>query len=474
MINYDSKLLKWLFWGSPAFIRNGCATAYSCLKRTKHHGKHFHRWYQRLVESQWLQTSELLSAQWDSTKRFLEYANLHSPYYSNLFRQYRFDPRQIKGPDELQALPVLTKQRLREHLDAILPDDVDKMKAHWTHTSGTTGLGLRLKETAECLQREFAFRVLNISWGNVEFGDRWAYCAGHPVAAPDSTRPPFWVRDHFKNWLLMSSSHMTEKNLSHYVRTLEKFRPALVAGYPSSVYLLALAVRSLGAEVRPRAVLTSSETLFDHQRAVIESAFGCKAFSHYGNTERCASILECERGRMHLQLEHSYVELVDANGDPVPSGEEGRLVCTGFGNYATPLIRYDVGDTAVWSDRETCECGRGGRLVEKVCGRNEDYVITPDGRMVGRLDHLFKKATHVKLAQIQQERLEEVVIVICAGPGYSKAEEEQIASEARARMGSAIRIRFEYVDDIPRTASGKFRFVVSKVPRSEIPQLAVS
>jgi len=111
---------------------------------------------------------------------------------------------------------------------------------------------------------------------------------------------------------------------------------------------------------------------------------------------------------------------------------------TAFGNYATPLVRYDVGDIATLSERRTCRCGRGGTLIEQIDGRVEDYVVTPDGRLIGRLDHLFKDTANVLMAQIEQDHVNEVRIRIVRDAHYTAKDEAIIRKEARARLGNEI------------------------------------
>ena len=135
-----------------------------------------------------------------------------------------------------------------------------------------------------------------------------------------------------------------------------------------------------------------------------EKSFGCKVFSYYGNTERCGFIAQCEKGNLHLKLQHSYVELIKDRNTLKTSGKEGRIVCTNFGNYATTFIRYDVGDLIKLSGNRNCICKKGGILVENIMGRTDDYIITPEGRLVGRLGFLFHDEINVKtFVQITSE-----------------------------------------------------------------------
>lgn len=465
-MNYDSSLQKWIYHRSPYFVRCAIASWYGWIQQRRRYGEYFHRHLKAIEESQWFLSEELDILQFERTKAFLIYAQLHSRFYQKLFARCGFEPESMQSLADLHKLPVINRAIVHRNLGSIMSDDLAALRVIWSNTSGTTGVGLRFPASLESFQREYAFRFQSYSWAGAHFGGRWAFCAGHPVVSFDCKRPPFWVHDKANNWLLMSSYHLTEANLPHYVHELKKFKPEMLLGYPSSIFLLALINKNVGSPVRPHTVVTSSETLLDYQRRAIEDSFHCKAFSYYGNGERAGCLSQCEYGLFHLRAEHSYVEILDKHNQPAKPGATGRLVVTAFGNYATPLVRYDVGDIATLSEGRTCRCGRGGNLVERIIGRVEDYVVTPDGRLIGRLDHLFKDTANVMMGQIEQDHVNEVRIRIVRDAYYTAKDEAIIRKEARARLGNEMNIRFEYVDDIPRTKGGKFRFVISHVEKS--------
>jgi len=461
-MSYGSPLQQWLYYRSPAFIKNAFATLYGQIQRTQRCGSHYAEALGQLLRTQYESNEALFEWQVARLRTFLTAARDHSPFYREQFRACHFDPESLHERD-LTALPLLTKDTLREEMTRIIADDIEKRSVRWSCTSGTTGKALQFPRG---ISARVCVSDAPLSLGGVDLRrrERIAFCAGHPVAHYSRAKPPFWAYDAANRWLLMSSYHLSEQNVRFYVEKLVDFQPKMVAGYPSSVYLLALAVdRFAPGRVRPRAVFCASETFFDFQRAAIESAFGCKAFMWYGNSEMAANIVECEKGRKHLKLEHSYVEILNERNEPAKPGEEGRLVCTAFYNDAMPLIRYDIGDVVTLSEESSCPCGRSGILIEQVVGRREDYVITPDGRFVGRLDHLFKDATRVREAQIQQDVVDEVILRLVPTEGYTSADENAILEEARVRLGPDIHIRFEYVNALPRTANGKTRFIISNV-----------
>ncbi|MGI0135053.1 MAG: hypothetical protein ACREBW_08875, partial [Candidatus Micrarchaeaceae archaeon] len=341
----------------------------------------------------------------------------------------------------------------------------------WVHTSGTTGSSLHFPISHSCFEREYAYRALQYSWCGYSYESRapMVICQGHPVADPDRTAAPFWVFDRAENFLLMSSYHLSSDNLSAYARQLDAFQPVVITGYPSSVYLLALGYLRHGTgRLRLKGVYTTSETLLAFQRPVIEEAFKCKVFDAYGNTERCGYIAQCEFGERHLKREHSFAEVVDAEGNPVGPGGTGRLVWTGFGNSAFPLIRYAIGDSVRLSQDQTSRCGRSGPLVDEIVGRVEDYVVTADGRLVGRLDHLFKDSQHIFAAQIVQHVPGEVTLRVHRSEQYGAKDERALRDEAALRLGSTTKVSFEYVPSLDRGPNGKLRFIVSSVGQERV------
>jgi phenylacetate-CoA ligase len=135
---------------------------------------------------------------------------------------------------------------------------------------------------------------------------------------------------------------------------------------------------------------------------------------------------------------------------------------TGLGNDATPFLRYRIGDVGTRL-RRPCGCGRPGDVFLDVDGRIEDYVATPDGRLVGRLDHIFKDQLAVAEAQIVQERPVSIEVRVVPRPEWNAASERALMREIRSRLGDEIRVDLRLVNAIAREPNGKFRAVKSRV-----------
>ena len=467
-MNYGSTRQRSLYFTAPQFIKEAIATAYGMQQRRTRYGVRFREALAQLRDSEYRSNGELRERQYREAAVFIDQALKDSQYY-------RDHPEYSTcwQARDISQLPVLRKEQVRNYLSELYSNRRSAIPHRWQHTSGTTGQSLTFPIAMACFQREYAFRAFHYSWAGVDILKREpvAFCQGHPVTQYDRIKPNFWVHDHTNNFLYLSSYHLAQANLPAYCKELDRFAPIMLSGYPSSLYVLALGYRHYGqGRMKLRGVFTTSETVFPNQRALIEEVFGCKVLDAYGNSEMCAYAMQCERGEYHLSLEHSLVEVLGENDRPVRPGETGRVVTTAFGNPLFPLIRYEIGDLITVSVNQKSLCGRSGLILDGVLGRVEDYVVTADGRLVGRLDHLFKDSRAVVEAQIVQEKVGEVVLRIVRSNGYLLHDEEEIIREARLRLGANTLVRFEYVNIIPRTKNGKFRFIVSMIDQKMILQ----
>ena len=128
-----------------------------------------------------------------------------------------------------------------------------------------------------------------------------------------------------------------------------------------------------------------------------------------------------------------------------------------------PFIRYNIEDRAD-SINVGCKCGLDSPFFSKIYGRKDEKITTPSGRNIGRLDQIVI-GTNISKAQIVQNDISEITIKIVKGNNFSSKDQEKLAENLVNRVGKSIDINYEYVNDIPLTESGKFRFVVSKITR---------
>jgi phenylacetate-CoA ligase len=469
---YGNKLTRKIYYLLPPWGQTLMCTVYGCQHKRRYRGNYFWPCFQALQQNQWKSTDEILHRQWQRLSALLSHAYQYVPFYRVQWKKLDISPKDIRSMGDFRKLPILEKEALHKHCERFLSQAFDKSKLILAHTSGTTGKQLTLFVSQEAYEREYSFRWHHYSWSGTKLGSKLAYLSGHPIIHPDAQRPPFSRTNYSERSLLFSSQHISENNLARYVAELRAFKPDLLEGYPSSIYLLATYMMDRRiSNISVNGVYTTSETLFDFQRKAIECAFHCQVFDWYGNTERAGNITQCPAGSLHIQHEHAVTEILDGSNTTLASNDAGFLIFTALGNFAFPLIRYRIGDMAVPRDG-ACSCGRGGHLLQSITGRVEDYVVGSDGRYFGRLDHIFKDTSRVREAQIVQDRIDHLVFRVVPREGYGAEEASRILSAARARLGSSFHIDIVIVDRMERGPANKFRFVLSRLKPEQRPSFA--
>jgi phenylacetate-CoA ligase len=306
------------------------------------------------------------------------------------------------------------------------------------------------------------------SWHGIGRGTWCGLFAGRSVVSASQNKPPFWRINYPGRQVLFSGYHLSPDYLPSYVHELRRRRLPWLHGYPSLLALVATFLLNSDADLgyQVRRVTTGAENLLPQQAAVIERAFGIRPIQHYGLAEGVANMSQCELGQLHVDEDFAAVEFIPTRQDNLY-----RIVGTNFANAATPLLRYDTQDLAVLRDEASCECGRAGRIVERIDGRLEDYVVLRNGVRVGRMDHIFKDMVNVREAQIHQSRPGEILIRVVRSAGYAHDDEEAIRRETVKRVGDDTNVELQYVEALPRTATGKLRFVVSDLADASIEEL---
>jgi len=459
---------KHIYLHLPVFCQNFLCSLYGARLIRRRYGNGYKALEREVFERDGWTEERIKAFARRRCQAIVKHAASTVPYYRRLFAEMHIDPHDIRGPDDLTALPILDKQTVQRNLADFHSELKNQMQYSTMHTSGTTGAGLIFPMTLEAEQEQWA-----VWWRyRARFGlDRntWhAHFFGKSIVPFERSKPSFWRVNRPGRQILFSAYHMSEHNLGYYVDELNRRHLPWIQGYPSLLSLLASFMLEQGYELnyRPKVITVGAESLLPQQKLVIKKAFDTPCRQHYGMAEGVANISECPEGNLHVDEDYAHIEFLPVNSSSY------RIIGTNYTNYAFPLIRYDVGDLAELEDPEKrCPCGCTGRLVRSIDGRKEDYVLTPDGRRIGRLDHIFKDMVNIKECQIFQERVERVVFRVVRGKEYTGKDEKMLLHETRTRLGNRIEIVIDYVEAIERTSQGKLRFVISKIPSAQIQNL---
>lgn len=380
------------------------------------------------------------------------------PYYSG----HDCYPAQVRSiSDFLSSVPIITKTDLRDH-----NQDFMTSRSRWSdtyqRTSGSTGIPLLIRSSVD--QKGMSDAVISLwreSLGLPAFGST-LFVSG--FLNPGKGDVVLWS-DFIGRRQFFSIYRLSDRDMKQAMGAIMKFRPRVIQGYPSAIVQMADIWASYGAG--QVAVLTSCESLTPGVRAHLEASFGA-VYDYYGSQEGAHLVHQCTIGTYHTNPFVGLVEICDEAGRAVPTGAEGRVVVTSLRNDTMPLIRYDLGDTAVRGPaRSTCECGSWWPELLGIQGRSEDLVRTSDGRAVGYLAfHVFKEMPQIEQGQIHQSSdLSLTVRVVLRGDTRLSDVATEVENRIHDRTGPEMRVTVIEVSDLPKGAGGKVRAVTVDPPR---------
>ena len=387
-------------------------------------------------------------------RKMVKHCYENVPYYRNLFDSLNIDYRDIKSLEDLQILPILDKQTVREHFDEFFADGYDRAALIEQHTSGSTGTGFSFYQNREAHADVWA----HVWRGNRNIGlsrDMWcAYFGGRSIVPPKKKTGSCHRINYPGKQIMFSIYHMNDRNFAQWVNVLNRHQPPWIQGYPSALVPFAAYLERTGQRLHytPKVITLSSENVSWEQEAFLERIFGVYPMQNYAQCEAVATFRQRLDRRIFVDEDFAAVELV-----PVDDSGLCRIVGTTLSNYAMPFLRYDTKDLATW--RETEE----GREILSLDGRDEDDIRLRDGGSIRRLSRVFQDQLHITEAQIIQKSLDEVEFHVVKSPDYAPEDEQRLRDTIGGYLTGRIGWQIVYVQQLRRNQNGKVKFIISEL-----------
>lgn len=420
-----------------------------------------------LERTQWLTREEVEHLQMKKLKALLKTAKENCPWHAGRISAAGIDLSDSTSIslDDLRRLPLMDKNDARKNREGIVWSGVPGGIFQY-NTGGSDGQPLifyygRLRQASDAAGRIRARR-----WWNVEVGDPEVYLWGSPVELNKTDRIKL-LRDRLINQLVLNAFEMSAEAIDAYIEAIRSFKPKCLYGYASSIALLAGRAQDRGVDLKLpslKVICTTGEPLYSHQRKVIREVFGTPVANEYGSRDIGFTAHESPQGQLLLMNESIILEVLDQDGRPVASGEEGEAVITGLCSQAQPFIRYRTGDI-LRSTHETCREGRGLHVIGEVMGRRTDFIVRSDGTVMHALAviYVLRAVEGIKEFKFIQHKINSVEILVVPDSRWSLQAKEKIAQGIRDRLGKDVQVKVNLVDFIPLEVSGKHRYVVSHV-----------
>ena len=425
------------------------------------------RYLREYERSQFLSADEIRALQWQRLRTLLNHAYAQCPFYRTRFDRAGLTPGDLRGLEDLRALPILEKRDIQEQGGDMVAQNWPRGDLIANQTGGSTGtpVSFFLSKARKCSRAAATLR--HNRWAGWRVGDRAAVIWG---ALRD--RPPDTWRARLRGALLseplwLDTANVTEASLVEFHTALLRYRPRIIQAYARSAVLFARYLQARGLTPhRPHGLVTSAEVLEADERRLLEDVFGCPIFNRYGCREVSVVASECPaHSGLHVMAEGLYLEIETPQG-AAAAGEMGSILVTDLLNHAMPLIRYRIGDLGAWA-AGACPCGRGLPRLERVAGRVTDFLVGCDGRLVsGVYLATYVVAQRPSLGQVQilQQKAGAVTYRIKPGRDFHHERDlEYLRTTTRRYLGAEARIDSEVVEELPAEPSGKFLFSRSSV-----------
>jgi phenylacetate-CoA ligase len=404
---------------------------------------------------------EIQEYQLEQLRETVMRAGRECPFYRQRFAEAGFRPELIQSADDLRNCPMIAKEDLLKHREDMISSAVPKAQRLYITTGGSTGVpvGFYL-EKGVSRPKEQAFVEEQWKRGGYFEGARLAVIRGHTTS--DKAGGSIESYDATRDWLMLSSVHLTEERLPEYLDAIERFKPDLLHAYPSAALQLAEWLERAGQTWRQPllGVLAGSERLNIPQKRVLERVFKCRVYRWYGHSERVVLAGEGRKSELfYFWPTYGFVEFGPPNEDGLC-----EVIGTSFHNRVMPLIRYRTGDyVRVANPRADGEPEFPWPAVSGVDGREQEFLVSASGRRISLTafnmhDAIFDGLYAVQFYQEERGRAE---FRFVPGPEFSRTRLPQIEAGIRRKLGDDFAVTLREVRETEKTSRGKHRWIVS-------------
>ena len=417
------------------------------------------KYYNIFQKMNMFSSEEINEYQNSKLKYMIQYCYDNIPYYQKLFKSLNLQPKDIQTKEDLNKLPILTKEILKQNIDDFYPKDEQKVKYMNAASGGSTGHPLKYRVSHDSYNAGFA--LLYRGWGlaGYKLGDKVAIIAGGSLVKKEMSflnkaKDCMYSLKHYAAYA------MDEETLATYVEDMIKWKPKFIRGYPSTIYPLAKYIKkhNLEDKFKITAIFTTSEMLFPFHRDYISKVFGCNVFNTYGLHDGGITAFECQnQNGLHIDIERSILECVDNNAQSIYE-EEGKILATTLLDFSMPLLRYDSGDLGILT-KELCPCGCKRPLLKELRGRITD-ILHLNGKTIGSPALVtVMGTTSVEQYQIVQKKGENKLLFRIQTNKIDDRDEAFIKESLFSQVGD-IEITFEYVNSFIYPNGEKHKLII--------------
>lgn len=443
-------LLK-LYEAAPQPVKSLAGRAYRAIPSSLRYGPAYTRFQNEAREVETWDAETIRRYQIKALRDSLM-AAAKAPFYAERFAASGVDPAKFETLEQLANYPLLTKQDVILQREQMVNPEFDAKQRLYITTGGSSGVpvGFYLHKGVS-RPKEQAYLEAQWSRRGYRIGDRVAVIRGSVTSSKAGGDISYF--DATRNWLILSSYHLTLERLPEYVAALNRFRPQHLHAYPSAALMLARGMEQTGVKLNfePTSLLCGSEKLSAESQQYLELFFKAPVFHWYGHSERVVLAAQTRTSNhLHFWPTYGFVEF----GEPDAEGNR-EIIGTSFHNHVMPLIRYRTGDYAKITNGEVLE----------IVGRDYEFLVSATGRRISLTainmhDRIFEGLLAVQFFQ------EHEGIVECRfqpGPQWQSNREPAMLAGLLKKLGDDFTLTLRQVPEVEKTSAGKHKWLVSKL-----------
>ncbi len=419
--------------------------------------------------NQFVDPIEMSKKQFLKLQNIIHYAYNNSEFYKKKYSDVGFHPDMLKTVKDLEKIPLLSKQDIRDNLEAFVPKKISKDRIEVVNTGGTTAIPMKIYWDNKKVNLMGALYFRTIRMYNCDIGSKtvwiWGLKQGNEYL---DFRNKNVKEKYMKNVSWYNGFDMTPVSMKQFADFCLSFKPELMIGYVSSFYEYSRFIKTNGIKVfHPKAIWLTAEPVDTNQRSLIEEVFQCQTFSQYGSSEILHIATECKvHNGLHIHADSRFVEITDDKGKQLSVDESGFIVVTDLENYVMPLIRYKNDDISSFK-LGSCSCGNNFPMINHVIGRVYNVFKLKSGKQI--YGHMFSRklftyVDEVKQFQVHQTSYENINIYLV--PGKIKDRNiliNELLLYFKYYTADEVIYQFHFVDIIEKERSGKLLYTKSDI-----------
>lgn len=384
----------------------------------------------------------------------LDFHLTYNPYYQDFVET---------SIDSWYDVPVMTKKDFQKPLKQRLSQGYTLKNSYVNKTSGSSGDPFVFAKDKFSHALTWASNKYRFGWYNIDFNTSYqARFYGIPLdfIGYYKERLKDFLTHRYRFPIFNLSDVFLEKVVGHFKQ--KKFD--YLNGYTSSIVLFAEYLKQKNILLKSicpslKVCMVTSEMLFEDDKILLETQFGIPIVNEYGASELDLIAFQNPQGEWQVNAETLFVEILDEQNNPVPHGQEGRVVITSLYNKAHPFIRYDIGDIGILDEKSTLQ----KPILKRLIGRTNDVALLPSGKKSPGLTFYYvtksiiKDDGNVKEFIIKQTQIDSFEIEYVSKQELTPTQIEGIEKAISKYLEPNLKFTYHRKKVLERTARGKLK-----------------